>query len=120
MTIRIEIETIDHSLPASIIGTPDPSPGASTTEPRGLTITYASAGSRRAIGPCSPAVFEFVLNLAAGFTSSLAANWLFSKIQGRANRLTIGHSRVPISQASIQEALDSTSARSPTSEDTKR
>jgi hypothetical protein len=104
VTLNFEIQTSGPLLafellgrPKSIeIGKPVPVPGLGT-------LCLEEMREQRSVD--LPTVLKFGITFATGAVSSLAANWLYEKLKGRARSLRIDRVEIQIDEGEIKKIL---------------
>lgn len=103
--MRIEVETTEKRLPTQLLDADEPIAGAIRVIPGGAQIQYRGRISARGALPGSPELFEFVLTLASGASSSLIASWLYDKLRGGARTIRIDRTVIEITPEGLHRAV---------------
>ncbi len=104
MELKIEVDTHDSNLAYDLLGVDTLNPGASIALSGDATLTYQGGGTtiRKDLSPRVP---DFVLTFGRDLSIGLLANWLFSKLHGRAVTLRVDRTEIDIEEGQIRRIL---------------
>lgn len=104
MKIEIEIRTPDRKVLSDVMGQSSPSAGTVTQIQADTTLTYKTEFLAESSDAAN--IFYFVLTYASGVSSSIVANWLWSKLKGKSGRVVIDRSEVEFEEGQIKRILN--------------
>jgi len=102
VTVALDIQTIDATLPARLMGRPYLTPGVTRTIPGGVIVFQAAALSD---APGEPSLFRFIAQFGARQGAELVGTWLFTQLRGAAAALSLAGHPVPIDHHAIIAGL---------------
>ncbi len=102
VTVPIDVETIDPSLPAKIMGANRLAPGSWRDIPGGMVVFQAAFLNTTA---GEPSLYRFILQFGARQAASVVGTWLFSKLYGAAAAIQIGGRAIPLTHHDIISTL---------------
>jgi hypothetical protein len=102
VTIPVDVETIDATLPAKLMNSWHLAPGISRGIPGGL-IMFQAAFLNTIVG--EPSLYRFIFQFGARQGAGVVGTWLFSQLYGSAAAIQIGGRAVPISHHAIVSSL---------------
>ena len=102
--MQIEVDTSDKQLAFDLFGNPKSlGSGASISLPFGGELELREWRFRKALGASE--TLDLLLSFGVSVSSGLVANWLWSKLQGRATTLRINRVEVNMQQGEIQRIV---------------
>ena len=102
VTIALDVQTIDASLPAKLMAGAPLIPGATRPIPGGVMV-FQSALLNQLPGEAS--LFRFSIQFGARQAAALVGNWLYAQLYGTAAAVIIGGRPVAIGHHDIIFAL---------------
>ena len=70
----------------------------------GVSVTYNGRIIRKAVDV--PTTIQLVVTFASGVAASYVATWLYNRVHGKAERITIDHTEVEIDKGEIQRIIE--------------
>ena len=102
VTIALDVQTIDETLPAKLLGGAPLIPGATRSIPGGVMVFQAACLSDI---PGEASVFRFSIQLGSANAAALVANWLFSQLRDTAVALIVSGRPTPVSHHDLITAF---------------
>ena len=103
VTVSIDIQTLDPTLPAKLMGSADFGPGSTRHIPGGVLV-FQSAFMNDAPGEAS--LYRFVVQFGAAHGAGVVGNWLFSQLYGTAAALSLAGHPIPVDHSTIIRGLN--------------
>ena len=98
VTMDVDIQSLDASLPGRLMGRPHLVPGTTRRIPGGV-IAFNSAWLNSE--PGQPSVFRFSVQFGSPRAAAAVGNWLFAQLHDSAAALAIAGRAVPIDHGTI-------------------
>jgi hypothetical protein len=102
VTVTVDLQTLDPSLPARLVGRPNPQPGATRRIPGGIMVLQSALISSE---PGQTSVYRFVIQFGAPRDAALIGNWLFNELRDSAAALSIAGHLIPLDHHTIVKSL---------------
>jgi hypothetical protein len=102
VTVAVDIQTLDPTLPARMIGRPVYALGATRQIPGGI---LAFQGALLNEMPGEPSLYRFNLQFGSLHDAGTVGNWLFAQLRGRAAALSLAGNPIPIDHHTIIHTL---------------
>lgn len=102
VTVSVDIQTLDPTLPARLLGTRVFQPGATRRIPGGVLV-FQSAYLNAEAGEAS--LYRFAVQFGSLQAAAMVGNWLFSQLYGKAAALQLAGHLIPIDHHSIIRGL---------------
>jgi len=98
VTVNVDLQTLDPTLPARIIGRTGAAPGTTRRIPGGVIVFQSALISS---DPGQPSLFRFVIQFGAPRDAALVGNWLFNELIGNAVALSVAGHLIPLDHHTI-------------------
>jgi hypothetical protein len=102
VTVSVDIQTLDPTLVAKVMGRPVFAVGDGRRIPGGV-IVFQSAAMNCTPGEAS--VYRFIIQFGSLHSAAAVGNWLFAQLHGRAAALCLAGCPVPIDHHTILQGL---------------
>lgn len=104
--MKVEIETHDPQLLASLIETEDPPVGFELDIPGNARLRYSGKVERTGIVPGMGEVLSFALTFGSGVVCSMVATWLYEKLKQKADTLRIGKTKIAVQDTDLLKRIE--------------
>jgi hypothetical protein len=102
VTVSIDIQTLDPTLPAKLMGAPFCTAGAARRIPGGVLVFQAAAINDT---PGEASVYRFIAQFGSLHGASAVGNWLFAQLHNCAVALSLAGNPVPVDHRTIIRGL---------------
>lgn len=102
VTVSIDLQTLDPTLPSKILGTLDCSPGATRAVPGGVIVFQSGLISQQ---PGEPSLYRFIVQFGALRDAAVMGNWLFNVLRDSAVALSVAGHIIPLDHRTIINTL---------------
>ena len=98
VTVNVDLQTLDPTLPGRLIGRPNAEPGTTRRVPGGVIVFQSALISAQ---PGEPSLFRFVVQFGAPRDAALVGNWVFNELHGSAAALSVAGHLIPLDHRTI-------------------
>lgn len=102
VTVSVDIQTLDPTLPAKMMGRPVFAVGSARRIPGGVLV-FQSAACNDAPGEAS--LYRFIIQFGSLHGAAAVGNWLFAQLHGCAAALSLAGNMIPIHHGTIIRGL---------------
>ena len=102
-TARLEIDSLDPTLPLDLMGTQTLVPGDSRRIQETNVLTYE--GTLQSPTETEPGTYAFVLHFGSDNSAALVANFLWSELRGKATAVSVEGVPVSLTNRALKETL---------------
>jgi hypothetical protein len=102
VTVSVDIQTLDPTLPAKIMGQHTYPVGATRRIPGGVLV-FQSAYINDIPGEAS--VYRYIIQFGSLHSAAAVGNWLFAQLHGTAAALSLAGNMIPIDHGTIIRSL---------------
>ena len=101
VTLSRDIQSLDGTLAARLMGQPTVTPGMTRRIPGALSFNSAVLNTE----PGQPSLFRFSLQFGSVHATAAVGNWLFAQLRDAAAALSLAGHPIPIDHATIIRSL---------------
>ena len=104
MDVLLEIDTYDKKLLSDLMGNPGTfKRGMMSKVPDVMDITLDSLDIRKGFG--FPETLTFALTFATSVGASIIANWLYDRLKGRVEKISIDRLEIELDEGEIKKVI---------------
>jgi hypothetical protein len=104
--MKVEIETHDPQLLASLTEAEEPLVGFEADIPGNASLRYSGKVQRTGIVPGMGEVLSFTLTFGSGVMASMVATWLYEKLKQKAETLRIGKTKIAVHDTDLLKRIE--------------
>jgi hypothetical protein len=103
VTVALDLHTLDPSVPALLLGTPELQPGTARRVPGGVLVFQAAVLNTN---PGEASVYRFALQFGAVHSAMQMGTWLFNQLRHAAAAISIAGILIPLDHRTIISTLE--------------